>query len=178
MESAEQRFSGLYERNHKQVYRFIYRSLPDESAAADVMQDTFLNFIRIFKDKPLPPEEQCRMYLYRTARNLLINYGKSYYQRKVTSVSFTEPQQTSLLSTGSSAEDDFISRSEADQRMAAMKEGIKQLPEKERSALILRYNDGYSLENIASVLGVSTATVHRMLKKAEKRLSEKMGNHE
>jgi RNA polymerase sigma factor (sigma-70 family) len=53
-----------------------------------------------------------------------------------------------------------------------VKQGLTQLPEEEGSLLSMRYDTGLSVADIASILGISTASVRRRLAQALGRLRE------
>jgi len=167
--TPERKFTDLYEKNHKVIYRFIYRHIPDENAASDLMQDTFINFIKIYRDKALPEYEQCRMYLFRTARNLLINHRKSYYNRNVETQPFNETGSPTGVSPVT-AEESYILAETVRLEEESLKKAMQELDENERSVLLLRHIDGFPLEKIAAILGVSISTTHRLIKKAESTL--------
>jgi len=174
VETSGNKFAELYEKNHRVIYRFIYRLISDENTASDIMQDTFINFMKIHKDRELPEYEQCRMYLFRTARNLLINHQKSYYHRNVNLQSFSETEGNPGIATSATAEDDFIRQETRSDLGENLTQALHGLNEKERSVILLRYNEEFSLEKIAGIMDISIATAHRLIKKAEKNLLDFM----
>jgi RNA polymerase sigma-70 factor, ECF subfamily len=169
--TTEKKFSDLYEKNHREIYRFIYRHISDEDTASDIMQDTFINFMKIYRDKESPEYEQCRMYLYRTARNLIINHQSSYYNRKVDIMPFSQEDGSKENSqTRLTSEENYIKQEILSSIGENLKNALHNLSEKERTLILLRYNEEYSLEKIAGIMGISVSTAHRFIKKAERSL--------
>ena len=172
MPNPPERFSDLYEQHRADLYTYLVRSVRDENTAMDLVQDVYLNFFRVYRDRPLPADDvQCRMYLFRTARNLVINHVGRAYNRRVQLVgeySGTEQSVTAGVRTG--LEDSVVDRLNHEAAEGRLQELLGKLPEDERSALVLRHTLGGRLEDIASVLEVSVATASRMVKRAEKRL--------
>ncbi len=61
-----------------------------------------------------------------------------------------------------------------DERVAALNEAMRRLPERERLALHAFYLQGESADSIRAVLGLSTSGVYRLLDRARRRLAERM----
>lgn len=160
-------FQSLYEAFRKPIFLFLRRSTSSEEIALDLMQDVFLNFIRIFQERKLPDEDQCRMYLFRTARNILINYYKSAYNRKVSLTENVENMPVSSLEDTS-----FIDSDEQRQAMQTFNKLLLHLNDTERQALLLRYEHDMTIEQVAEVLELSLTTAFRVIKKAKQQLVE------
>ena len=165
-----ERFERIYEDNARDILTYLLRSVREEATARDLLQDTFLNFFRIYKEKPLPDDTGCRMYLFRVARNLMINHGKSGYKQRVNLVAeytdSTEPSSTELPDAQYFRKEEVKHAEELIQKM------LDQLDERSRTAVLLRFQEDMRLEDIAEVLKTSVSTVSRTIQKAQKRLSE------
>nr|WP_244283024.1 sigma-70 family RNA polymerase sigma factor [Leptospira neocaledonica] len=161
-------FEKLYNKNKDHLFSFIRRSVQDESTALDLLQDTFLNFFKHYSGKELPDEQVSRMILFRISRNLMINHGKSYYQKNVALVG----EETSSLfsSKGQGPESQVLDEMEAQNLGKIVGELLNTLPEEQKTAIELRYSQGCKLEEIASVLDLSVSGVSRLLERAEKQL--------
>nr|WP_246050553.1 sigma-70 family RNA polymerase sigma factor [Leptospira langatensis] len=171
-------FEKLYNKNKDHLFSFIRRSIQDESTALDLLQDTFLNFFKHYTNKELPDEQVSRMILFRIARNLMINHGKSYYQKNVALVG----EETSSLfgSKAQGPESQVIEEMEAQNLGKILSELLATLPEEQKTAIELRYSQSCKLEEIAQVLDLSVSGVSRLLERAEKHLlqeGKKRGFH-
>lgn len=172
-QDLEQVCSRLYTANKDDLYIYILRSVRDESSSMDILQDAFCNFYRVFQKKDLPPNDtECRMYLFKIARNLLINQSRTAYSRKVDLVESYET--TSLNQTSNTTpEDQVLNRMEREEAELLLQSILRELPEKERSILNLRYQANLKLEEIARIMEISISTASRLLKKAEHSLEYK-----
>ncbi|TGK11949.1 sigma-70 family RNA polymerase sigma factor [Leptospira fletcheri] len=161
-------FEKLYNANKDHLFSFIRRSVKDESTALDLLQDTFLNFFKHYSGKGnLPQEQIARMILFRIARNLMINYGKSYYQKNV-SLMGGEEVASFFGSKAQGPEGQVLDDMAAQDLTRALNEILEILPEEQKTAVELRYSQGCKLEEIAQVLGLSVSGVSRLLERAEK----------
>ena len=68
---SEAAFKVLYERYRQKIVNFAFLMLRDREAAPDVLQDTFLYFLKKIPD--YRPEGKLALLLYRVARNLCLN---------------------------------------------------------------------------------------------------------
>lgn len=168
MSQGQETFRYLYNTFRMPIYGFLRRSVGDEQTALDLMQDVFLNFIRIFKDKEIPDENRCRMYLFRAARNILINYYKSSYNRRVHL--HDDPEKLAAPGSSSAVEASVIGADQKERAMRIFSDLLHHLNEVERNALILRFEHGMTIEQVAEVLDLSVTTAFRMLKKAKEQL--------
>lgn len=132
--------------------------------AEDVVQDAFLRFV---------PETRAASssgtsgvaYLYRIVRNLAIDLTRrsameNRHQNEET-VEWLKPREE----TG--PEQVLLQRKRLE-RLAAV---LDELPERERLAIEMHRVGGYTLEDIAQRLDVSTATAHRLVRSAVVRIA-------
>ena len=172
MDSQKNRFKALYEQNREDLYKYLKRSGFSDDTAMDLLQDVFFNFFRIFKTRPLPDDTGSRMYLFRTARNVTINYLKSAYSSRVDIFSNLADSFSdgSRLPSSINLEEDLLNRLELEENRGKLGEMLNKLKENEKTALILRYDLDMNQENIAKIMDVSVSSVSRLLKRAHKRL--------
>ena len=64
-------YTELYKKYYKPIYRFIYFRVTNEEVAEDIMQEVFLKFIEVADNQRIT---NARAYLYKTAKNLVINF--------------------------------------------------------------------------------------------------------
>jgi RNA polymerase sigma-70 factor, ECF subfamily len=169
MSEIEQRFARIYEDTRKDLYSYIIRSMREEHTSQDILQDVYLNFFRIFQQKSPPDDRQCRMYLFRIARNLMINHSRRFYIRQVDLVEGydTGPGAAGSAEPAQGVEDAVVDRMEAEEQEKILGELLGELEEEHRTALILRFQLDMRLEDIARVLQCSVSTASRTLQKAQ-----------
>ncbi len=160
-------FEEFYNSNRKDLYSFLLRSLRDEHMALDLTQDAFLNFFQMFQKKTMPDSIQSRMYLFKIARNLMINLSKKSYVRKVDLLpvyggeehSITQPRKKSV-------EDQVLDRMENEADAEILNKILDRMDEEHRTALVLRYQQSLRLEDIARIMDISVSTASRLVKKS------------
>lgn len=158
-------FQQIYAENSRDLYNFLLRSLRDEPSARDLLQDAFLNFMRSFEKRELPEKTACRMYLFRTARNLTINLVRSSrYRKDVALVETTSPDP--------SPEDAMLNGITMELKEAALQELLASLDERDSSIVQMRYAADMKLEEIAAVLDMSASSVSRRLDRARTVLTQ------
>lgn len=151
--SEEKFLEDLYSRNRRDLYAYICRISGNADLALDLLQDSFVNFFEHYRTRPMPDEVSSRRILFRIARNLFINHTRS------------KAAQTSSLDA------DVAAKPENGADLTARIQGlILGLPERERTAIVLRYLQSMKLEDIGVVLGLSVSASSRLITKAEKML--------
>lgn len=133
------------EAHYDDVFRYCYRHTGSREDAQDLTQETFLRFVRsasryVEHGKPLA-------YLYTIARNLC-----------------ADRYRTQKPSVGELDERIADPHDESDGFELA--EMISRLPEADREIIALKYDQGLSIIEIGTVLGLSRFAVSRRLKKA------------
>ncbi len=171
MKDLSQQFEAIYNDNKDDLYIYLVRNIRDENLAWDLLQDAFLNFVTIFKTKPLPEKVACRMYLFRVARNLMINNSRTAYNRRVQLADPSQSEQNISFSSMTGVEEGVLNSMEQEETEGKLRMLLSELSEEERTALILRHYHDMKLEEISQILEVSVPTVSRMIKKASRRLS-------
>ncbi|MCB1172691.1 MAG: sigma-70 family RNA polymerase sigma factor [Leptospiraceae bacterium] len=166
-----QTVARLYAEHRADLYTWLVRSVRNEEVAMDLLQDVFLNFHRIFQDKPLPPGDiDCRKYLFKAARNIMINHTRSAYQRRVELVENYDSSRADADQGGQSPEQLYLRNLDHRESEAVLQAVMAELSEEYRSLLQLRYHAKMRLEDIAEIMGLGLSTVSRQIKKAERQM--------
>ena len=155
-------FSDLYRVHLRDVYSYAYYRVGNHHDAEDLTEQTFLQAYRHFEraqdesdGRPLRP------WLIRIAHNLAANLYRDRSRRPQTPID----DQTSL-STMHTTEDLVEGRDE----LARIIEGIKELPEERREALIMRFALGMDNREIARAMGKTDGATKVLLHRAIKQL--------
>ena len=171
MSEIDERFARIYDNVRDDLFAYIQRSMRHEDTTLDLLQDAFYNFCRIYQDREVPDDIQCRMYLFKIARNLMINYGKKVYNRRVDLVeSYDEPSAVGRARQGPTPEDQVLTKMHAEESEQILAELLEGMKEDLRTVLLLRYQSGMRLEEIAGIMNLSISTISRMIQKAEQAL--------
>jgi RNA polymerase sigma-70 factor (ECF subfamily) len=155
-------FSELYRAHLKDVYSYAYYRVGNHHDAEDLTEQTFLQAYRHFEravaesnGRPLRP------WLIRIAHNLAANLYRDRSRKPQTPI-----EDTDTLRTTHTTEDLVEGRDE----LARILEGVKELPDDRREALIMRFALGMDNREIARAMGKTdgaTKVLHRAIKQLE-----------
>jgi RNA polymerase sigma-70 factor, ECF subfamily len=147
----EAAFAALYHRHKDWVARLAFRWTGDREAALDVLQETFLYFVKKFPGFKLTAKLQT--FLYPAVRNLSIAA-----RRKAERYQAVEPDAPVMAEQEAAAP----TGGEGEQVQAA----LALLPETHREVLWLRFVDGLELAEIAEAMEIPLGTVKSRLHNA------------
>jgi RNA polymerase sigma-70 factor (ECF subfamily) len=163
-EQLDSEFSELYRQHLRDVYSYAYYRVGNHHDAEDLTEQTFLQAYRHFErasaesnGRPLRP------WLIRIAHNLAANLYRDRSRKPQTPI-----QDTGTLSAMHTTEDLVEGRDE----LARILEGVKELPEDRREALITRLTLGMDNREIARALGRSDGATKVLLHRAIKQLEQ------
>jgi RNA polymerase sigma factor (sigma-70 family) len=147
----ERAFEAIVDRYRRPLLRFCRGILP-ESRAEDAVQQTFINAHAALTESD--DAVQLKPWLFRIARNASLNMlrqnGWNYDQIPLDFDGVRRPDQI------------LEQRAQLEETVIAMNE----LPERQRSALVMRELEGRSYEEIGVALGANDGAVRQLLNRA------------
>jgi RNA polymerase sigma-70 factor (ECF subfamily) len=159
-------FKALYERYRDRVYNIIFYSMGDELRAEDVLQ---IVFVKIYRGLPnFRFEASFATWIYRIALNECLNQQR---RRGAQHIPFE-----ALLGS----DEEFDSGAAADlqhaegERREIVHRAVMELSPKLRAVVALKYLEGLTYEEIASVLECSPGTVASRLNRALSELEARL----
>jgi RNA polymerase sigma-70 factor (ECF subfamily) len=169
---AELRFEALIEAHHDEIHRYLWRwaltaggSDPDADAQ-DLTQETFLRAFNAFGR--LRPDSNVRAWLYKIATNC----ARTAWSKSRRSTALPVEQLERMPGPHALTPEQHVQDRGRNQ---ALRDGLAQLPTKQREAVTLRHLQGLDYPAIAEVLGCSgesaRANVYQGLKKLRQMLS-------
>jgi RNA polymerase sigma-70 factor (ECF subfamily) len=142
------------------IYRFILKNLRDSETAMDVVQDTYEKLWRKFREVQYG---KAKSYLFTTAYHTMIDVIRK------------EKKQADW-------EDRLDNVAGGDNHYTGLKEildeGLKKLPEIQRSVILLRDYEGYSYEEIGQITGLNESQVKVYIFRARVFLKNYIGKPE
>ena len=154
----ERAFAALYERYHQPLYRYCRSMLRHHADAQDALQSAltgaYAALQRSQRDAPVRP------WLFRIAHNESI----SLLRRRRPTAELTDELGGAIASV----EEHEDRRA----RLALLLGDLKELPERQRAALVMRELSGLSHEDIAIALGTSLGGAKQAIFEARRALSE------
>lgn len=164
-------FRGIVEAYSRPLWRAAFRVLGDAAAAEDAVQDAFLRAWRAL-DR-FDERAELSTWLYRIAINAAIDHRRERVRRDAFSGPLPEDfnGQVAVRSSAADAHRHAVGREIIDRAQDA----ISQLPEAERTAILLRHFEGRSIAEIASVLGGGEASAKQAVFRAVRKLRAVLG---
>jgi RNA polymerase sigma-70 factor (ECF subfamily) len=159
-------FREIVDIQYPQVYRLCYRFLGNREDAEEICQDVFIRLHRT--GSSYRQEGKLFTFLYKVAVRLCLNRIRDRKRRNWTSLEDAGPIAGSLVSD---SPDNLLEQKEKE---LAVRKAVDQLPEAQRTALILRRYQELSYSEIAEVMDCSEASVESMLFRARQTLRKKL----
>lgn len=148
MAQTEELFAQVWEAYGPRLYRFCLLQMKNPADAEDVLQDVLIK--RLYQAPRFKSPEHERNWLFQVAMNLCRDeWRRSRRSELPLEAAANVPMPPAELSLLEQAAD---------------------LPEKQRTALHLYYYEGYTVREIARLLGVTVPTVKMRLKRGREAL--------
>lgn len=167
-------FEELVEKYKQPVFNFIYRTIPDATEAEDLAQTVF---VQVFKAAAkYRVEAKFSTWLFTIARNLCLNELRRRSRHPAES-----------LDAANAPQDDGPSRQFEDLRnvappdrlvqdelVAKVSEALKDLPENQRTAILLYQEQEKSYDEISEILGTSLSATKSLIHRARETLKQRL----
>lgn len=169
---SESYFGELVDRHTNLVYRIARSITGSHEEAEDIVQETFL---RAFKsiEKFDESKSTFKTWLLTIARNQSINIVSSFRRKTFKFFSDRDEDEPELEFSSnplSQETQDAETQLSIKQQFHAMEEALKKLPERQRSALLLKSQESMSYEEIAIVMDISVSSVESLIFRARKKI--------
>lgn len=155
-------FAVLVARHLDAIHTFNHRMTRNPEDAADLAQETFL---RVWNSAATwrPNRVKFTTWLHRIARNLCIDAHRRHRE--------SHEIDDNLAAEDGSAPDSGPTTSRL---RRALDQALTDLPERQRTALVLCHRDGMTNRDAAAVLAVSVAALESLLARARRTLRLKL----
>jgi RNA polymerase sigma-70 factor (ECF subfamily) len=173
-DGSEAAFDNLVDRYTPIVFRIAFGITGTREEAEDVVQETFLN---VFKnlDNFTPSRAAFKTWILTIARNNSINKFK-YLKRRAAKLfsefSTEEPEQVLSDHLGSFGQADAETMLASKQEFHLVETAFRKLPERQRTALMLKAWEGLSYAEISEVMKISVSAVESLIFRARKQLMD------
>lgn len=172
-DGTEAAFAVLVDRYTHPVYRLAYGITGIVQEAEDVVQETFIkafNHIETFS----PSKAAFRTWLLTIARNQSINVFSSLKRKALRFLNELDVEENPGRSDNpfSSASLDVEALLSVKQEFLRVEQALRKLPERQRTAVMLKAKEGMSYDEIACVMNTSSPSVESLIYRGRKRLLE------
>lgn len=153
-------FNQLVSRWERPIYALAYRTLGREEEARDVVQDAFLRAFRGLKG--FKGEAKFSSWLYRITLNLCRDWIRR--ERRAPMVQVPETDDSMDLAEQMPSQDESVEELVARREMSqAVSLAMAELPEEQRTAIMLKEYQGLTFQEIAELLDCPLSTVKTRL---------------
>lgn len=165
-------YRDIIERYQTQVFNICLRYVRNRSEAEDLAQEAFIRAYT--KLDTYQVDKKFSTWLYRIATNLSIDYLRKKRPSVILDAERGDHDGFTMASQLESQEmlpDDVVVQ---DEEREGIQDHIMALPEKYRSAIILKYIEDCSLKEISDILGLPVATVKTRIYRGREALRERL----
>jgi RNA polymerase sigma factor (sigma-70 family) len=154
----DQRISEAIAREQSRLRTFIRRRVPDPGDAEDILQDVFYELVSAYR--LMQPVEQVGAWLFRVARNRIIDLFRKKKLHAVSNDAITKDGEALLL-------DDLLPSPDAGPEalfarsvlMDELDAALDELPAQQRDVFIAHEIEGRSFKELAAETGLSVNTL-------------------
>ena len=175
-EEAHDRIRDIFKRHHELMLDYAksklqnYRVADIEHDAEDAVQNAFMKIVKYIDalDKEVSPKGE-RAYMMSIVSNEVINIIKAYRY-------FEDIDECENKYADAFAEDKIIEQLSIKDKCAVAMETIKKMDEKYSVTMLYYYQNEFSVEEIADLMGISVQTVYTRLRRGRILLLESLGD--
>jgi len=167
-------FATLVEKYKQPLFNFICRTLRDETESEDLAQNVFL---QVYKSRQrYEPTAKFSTWLFTIARNLCLNEIRRRSRHPAESIEENhgenedQPQRQYEDKKIHLPTDQVLHRELA----GKIEEAINELPETQRTAILLCRQDDLSYEQIADILSCSLSATKSLIHRGRETLKDKL----
>ncbi len=170
-------FAEIVKRYQNPLTNYIYRMLNDYEEAVDLAQESFVRVY--FAIERYHSDYAFSTYIYRIATNLAISEIRKRKRRKVFSLTGlfqmegSEEKEFQPMDEKPLPEDNLIN----DEQKDVIEKAIAALPEKYRTAIVLREVEGKTYDEVAEILGLGLGTTKSRISRGRGILREKISKY-
>ena len=157
-------FGVLYDRYAKMVYNKCYGFARSQDEAEDLTQDVFLMlFVKLASFKG---RSKFSTWLYSFTYNFCVNYVNRNKQRKMSDKS------VSMDDVDYKMADEVSDKSIYEMKANKLEKALEMVAPEDKSILLLKYQDGASIKELADLMELGESAIKMRLKRAKAKLLE------
>ena len=170
----ETAMTQMYEAFYEDLYYYIFKTINDSELAADLTQDTFIEILQSIGSLQEPAA------FVTWSRQIAYRRCTAYFKKRHDLLVDEDEDGYSVFDTIAEEREEFIpgealDREDLKQTIHGI---INELPEEQRSAIMMRYFDEISVADIAKIQGVSEGTVKSRLNYGRKAIKQSVEEYE
>ncbi|MCI5059222.1 MAG: RNA polymerase sigma factor [Flavobacteriales bacterium] len=155
---TEKEYNDAVRQWSQNVFRFVMKSCGNQNLSEDIVQTAYM---KLWENREKVFFEKCKSWLFVTAHNTLLNELKK------------EKRSSSLENTPH--KEPYHNNNRYDLR-DLLDQGLKRLPQLQKSIILLRDLEGYSYDDIGEILSLNPSQVKVYLFRARKKMKQMLQN--
>ena len=150
------------------LLRYANRYLRNSENARDIVQETFIKFVRISQNEAKAEIKNISAWLYKITRNLCLDHLRSSKRKQEVSID----ENIADFADTESPDKTLEKREE----MQLVRKQIMELDTRSREILLLKLDQGKSYKEIAAIMNIQTGNVGFILHRAIKTIAAALKN--
>lgn len=174
VDGDERAFETVYRRHRAGLRRFFARQCGAEATGQELAQEVWFRVIRAVQNGNYSADGRFAPYLYRIARNHLIDWYRktgSYREIEMDETTENEAEMATLETSGARNPEQQLGDKQHLQNVLA---AIEELPPEQRTAMMMYLESDMSYEDIAEATGTNRETVKSRLRYARQTLRQRV----
>jgi RNA polymerase sigma-70 factor, ECF subfamily len=161
-------FEKIYIEYSDKIFKYLYLNTKDAYLAEDITGETFL---RVWKAWKRIKPDYLQALLYKTAKNILIDY----YRKKINGKKISL-EETIEKGIEPSYDEDLIERIYKDSNLQKINKAMDLLPNNLKEVIILRFINDLSSKEAAQILDTTEVNIRVLQYRGLKKLKEILKN--
>jgi RNA polymerase sigma-70 factor (ECF subfamily) len=167
-------FNYLISKYQRQIVHFMFRMVHNQAVAEELAQEVFL---RVYRSRETyRAEARFSTWLYRIATNLGVNHARdTKHERAAQNVYLDAPDpETGSTPDVADSTPDVEHNLLRDERLSAIRAHVLELPERQRTAVLMHKYQSMDYKQIGEVLKLSESATKSLLFRAYQTLRESL----
>jgi RNA polymerase sigma-70 factor (ECF subfamily) len=167
-------FECLYRRHEMRTWRYIERNVGNRATAEELMQEVWF---AVAREAPrYQPSARFTTWLFTIAHNRIIDWARK--SRPQTSLEYLHQEAGSVvMQLTADPSSGPLAAAVAHEQSSALARALAELPEEQRDAFLMQMESDLSVEEIATITGVSFETAKSRLRYARMKLRDLLREH-
>lgn len=167
-------FSKIYDEHSKEIYNFLFLRTQSSDIAGDITSETFFKFWKANCDRPEDYLKNPRAFLYRLARNCLVDFYRKENKKIIVSIDANEEENKNVIEIQLKSDEDIKQDYADSEKKQLVLSTIKKLNPIYADVLIYYYIQGLESKEIANIINRTESNtrviIHRALESLKKAL--------
>lgn len=163
-------FDSFYEKYHQDIYNYVFYMVKNKTITEDLVQDVYIRVLKSYES--FRGESSEKTWAFSIARHVVFDYfRKEKRRRQYTNETLDLDEMTDFLTVDESLPDDIVIQNENVQLIYKL---LDHCSINQKQVVILRYIQGYSLQETAEILGITVSNVKTLQFRCVRKLRDLM----